>query len=95
MNKKRKLKICSRGHRFYKSSDCPTCPICWKRKKPNKEFPKISAPALRALLNAGIITLKDLSKWSEGQIRELHGIGPSTIPKLRIALKKNALSFSK
>jgi uncharacterized protein YdhG (YjbR/CyaY superfamily) len=26
---KGKLTICSRGHRFYKSSTQPTCPICW------------------------------------------------------------------
>ena len=23
------LKVCSRGHKFDKSSDCPVCPICW------------------------------------------------------------------
>ncbi len=23
------MKICSRGHHFYKSAERPTCPICW------------------------------------------------------------------
>ncbi len=37
-----KLKVCSRGHRFQKSSDCPVCPICWpgQRKKLKSDFPK-------------------------------------------------------
>ncbi len=58
-------------------------------------FPKMSAPAARALKNAKISTLKDLSRWSEEQIGELHGMGPSTIPSLRSALKKSGLSFKK
>lgn len=86
-------KICSRGHTFYKSSDCPICPICWKRKKPNPEFPKVSAPAVRALENAQIKNLQDLSKWSVKQLLELHGVGPSSIPILKAALKKKGLSF--
>ncbi len=28
-NKKGKLTICSRGHKFYKNADVPVCPICW------------------------------------------------------------------
>ena len=93
ISKKGKLKICSRGHKFYKSTDCPVCPICWQRKKPNPEFPKVSAPALRALENAGIKTLKGLSGWTEAEVLELHGMGPSAMPVLRKALKAKGLSF--
>ncbi|MBP7134375.1 DUF1801 domain-containing protein [Patescibacteria group bacterium] len=58
-------------------------------------FPKMSAPAARALKNAKIVTLKDLSRWSEKELSMLHGMGPSTIPSLRSALKKSGLSFKK
>ncbi len=59
----------------------------------NNEFPKTSAPAARALANANIKTLKDLSKWTEKELLTLHGIGPSAIPILKAALKKKGLSF--
>ncbi len=62
---------------------------------PKSEFPKISAPANRALANAQIKTLKDLSKWSEKELLALHGIGPSAIPPLKTALKARGLSFKK
>ncbi len=25
------LRTCEQGHEYYKSSDCPTCPVCEKR----------------------------------------------------------------
>lgn len=59
------------------------------------EFPKTSAPASRALANAGIKTLKGLSQWTEKDLLKLHGIGPSSIPILRKALKEKGLSFKK
>lgn len=90
-----KLKTCSQGHEFQKSSDCPVCPICEKNKKPDSEFPKIGAPALRALTNSKIKSLKDLSQWSEAEIMDLHGIGPSALPRLKQALKKAKLTFKK
>lgn len=90
-------KTCSRGHRFQKSSDCPVCPICWSgyyREKNKGDFPdKLSAPALRALLNANITSLSKLSRHSKTEILELHGMGPSSMPKLSAALKKKGLSF--
>ena len=58
-------------------------------------FPKISAPALRVLANAKIRTLKELSALTEKELLELHGIGPSAIPPLKAALKKEGLSFKK
>ena len=59
------------------------------------DFPKISNPALRALNNAGITSLAKLSQYSEEEILELHGMGPSTIPKLRTALRAKRFSFKK
>src|SRR5438309_1005170 len=45
---KKTLKTCSRGHEFYKSSDCPVCPKCWPGfyEKNKSDFPKLAAPAL-------------------------------------------------
>lgn len=56
-------------------------------------FPKLSAPASRALRHAGIVKLKDLSKWSEQELLKLHGVGPSTLPTLRRALKGRGWRF--
>lgn len=94
MAKKGILKICSKGHRYYKSSDCPTCPICEQERKPSDGFLSVlPAPARRALEGAGIKTLQQLSKRRESEILKLHGIGPSSIPKLRQALDSVGLTF--
>lgn len=84
------LKVCSRGHEFYKSSDCPVCPVCWpgQRKKLQSDFPKIGAPALRALANENIKQLSDLQKFSEDELLCLHGFGPKALSILKEALKE-------
>ena len=88
------LRTCPKGHRYYKSSDCPTCPICEEEKKPKDGFLSLlAAPARRALENNGITTLKQLSKFSEEEILKFHGMGKSSLPKLREALSENNLSF--
>ena len=93
---KSSLRICEKGHKYYKSSDCPVCPICEKEKKPASGFlSKLGAPARRALELEGLDTLIKLSKISEKDLLQLHGVGPSTLPKLRIALKEKGLSFKK
>jgi uncharacterized protein len=90
------LRTCKNGHRFRKSSDCPVCPVCEAERKPETGFLSgLSAPARRALENAGIKTLKQLSRRSEAEILEFHGMGPVSIPKLRAALKSEGLSFRK
>jgi uncharacterized protein YdhG (YjbR/CyaY superfamily) len=90
------MRICKNGHHFIKTSDCPTCPICEKERKPKSGFlSELSAPAIRALENKKIKTLLQLSKYSEADILALHGMGPGSIPKLRAALKKEKLSFKK
>ena len=88
------LKACKNGHKFYKSSDCPTCPICEEKRKPKDNFLSlIGAPARRALEREGIITLEKLSTYSEKEILSLHGMGKSTIPKLQKLLVDKELSF--
>lgn len=94
METKGTLKTCKRGHQFYKSSDCPTCPVCEAERKPQDGFlALIGAPARRALERENIKTLEALAKWTEKEIVSLHGMGPSTIPKLKKALKDKDLSF--
>ncbi|MDQ3290549.1 MAG: hypothetical protein M3Q05_04595 [Bacteroidota bacterium] len=53
----------------------------------------LGAPARRALENKGITTLQQLAQFSEAEIFKLHGIGPSSLPKLRQALEEQELSF--
>ena len=90
------LRICGNGHKYYKSSDCPTCPICEASRKPTSGFLSlISAPARRALENAGITTLDKLSEQCEEDILKLHGIGKTAIPILRQALETENLAFAK
>jgi len=90
------LRICPKGHKYYKSSDCPVCPFCERDKKPEDGFLSLlGAPARRALENKGITTLRKLSDFSEKEILKLHGMGPGSIPKLRSALKSAGLNFNK
>ncbi|MFA7322804.1 MAG: DUF1801 domain-containing protein [Candidatus Nanopelagicales bacterium] len=42
----------------------------------------LSAPARRALVNAGILTIEDLKARNLAEIRHLHGIGPSALKLL-------------
>ncbi len=56
--------------------------------------PKLGAPADRALAGAGIKTLKQLTKFSEAEIKQLHGVGPNALGKLRQALADKGLAFA-
>lgn len=87
-------KTCEKGHTYFKTSDCPTCPICENERKPKFGFlSKLSAPAIRALENAGIDSLEKLASRTEEEILKLHGIGKSAIPKLKESLEQEGLSF--
>ncbi len=55
---------------------------------------KLSQPAQRALAGAGIKNLKQLSKFSETEIKQLHGMGPNALNQLRTALAAKGLSFA-
>jgi len=92
---KKTLRTCKSGHQYYKSSDCPTCPACEAAKKPKDGFLSLLyAPARRALENAGIKTLKELSTYSANDILKLHGIGKTIIPILERELKNAGLRFN-
>ncbi|MGY6741614.1 MAG: RNA polymerase alpha subunit C-terminal domain-containing protein [Cecembia sp.] len=95
MEKQKTLRICEKGHRYYKSSDCPTCPKCEKEKRPQEGFlALLSSPARSALVEyLGIDTLDKLSKYSEKEILKLHGMGKASLPILRKALAEKGLSF--
>jgi DNA-directed RNA polymerase alpha subunit len=41
----------------------------------------------------GITTLAQLTAYSEKEILQLHGMGKSSIPKLRAVLEEKGLSF--
>ncbi|WOV85677.1 hypothetical protein PGH26_06995 [Sporosarcina jeotgali] len=88
------LKVCKQGHRYSKKSDCPACPICEKERKPEREFlSRLSAPARRALENNEIYSLEILAAYTEKELLQFHGLGPSSIPKLQTALKEQGMSF--
>jgi DNA-directed RNA polymerase alpha subunit len=89
-------RTCEKGHSYFKSSDCPTCPTCEQERKPINGFLSLlSAPARRALENNGVTSLEELSTYSEKDILKFHGMGPASLPKLRSALKESQLSFKK
>lgn len=91
---KRSLRVCKKGHEYYKSSDCPVCPICEQQRKPDDGFlSKLSAPARRALEHHGITTIQQLSTYSEKEVLQFHGMGPASLPKLRASLEESGLSF--
>lgn len=90
------LKTCENGHQFYKSSDCPVCPVCEEERKPEDGFLSLlGAPARRALERAGIKTITQLAARTETEILALHGLGPSSLPKLKEALASKKLTFRK
>ncbi|MBK6950616.1 MAG: hypothetical protein IPH24_00855 [Crocinitomicaceae bacterium] len=87
---------CKNGHTFFKSSDCPTCPFCEAERKPKDSFlTTLAAPARRAMENNGILTLKKLASFSEKELLQFHGLGKSSIPKLKEALNEAGLQFRK
>ncbi len=58
-------------------------------------FPgKIAKPAQRALANAGITGWQQLSKLTEIELMQLHGIGQNAFTQLKNSLKEQGLSFS-
>jgi DNA-directed RNA polymerase alpha subunit len=88
------LKTCKKGHRYNKTSDCPTCPICEAERKPETGFlSKLAAPARRALEREGILTHEKLATFSEKEILALHGFGKSSLPILKKALREKKLDF--
>ena len=56
-------------------------------------FPKLAAPARRALSAAGYTRLDQLTQVSEADLAKLHGMGTTTIAALHEALHERGMSF--
>ena len=61
----------------------------------DNNFPKLGAPAERALAQAGYTKLAQLTKITEAELNRLHGMGPNALGQLREALTLQGLSFAK
>jgi hypothetical protein len=57
------------------------------------DLPRLPAPAQRALAGAGYTHLEDLTKVTESEVMQLHGMGPNAMRALRTALEERGLSF--
>jgi hypothetical protein len=55
----------------------------------------LSQPALRALDSVGVKRLKDLTRFTEGELLELHGMGPKAMTAIRAALTAENLALRK
>jgi len=58
------------------------------------ELPKVGAPALRALHDAGYSTLRQVAEVPRRQLAELHGMGPKALTILEQALAEHGLQLS-
>lgn len=56
---------------------------------------QLSAPARRALENAGITKLAELKIFTEKELLQLHGFGKASLPKLKAAMASAGLNFLK
>lgn len=90
------LHTCTKGNENYKSSNCPTCPICEEEGKPENGFlPKLGAPARRTLENYTINLWKSFQNSTEKEILQWHGMAPATITKLKNGYKKRGFRSKK
>lgn len=53
----------------------------------------VSAPARRALADAGYTQLRQLTKITEADLLELHGMGPKAVTAIKAAMKTRGLGF--
>ena len=96
MKSKPTLRTCENGHKYYKSSDCPSCSVCEAQRKPDSGFLSLlSSPARNALVHEGITSVEKLAGYSEKEILSIHGIGPASLPALRKALAGENRRFRK
>lgn len=56
-------------------------------------FEVLAKPAQRALSEHGVTSLELLAMYHEHDILQWHGIGPSSIPKLKQLLAERGLTF--
>src|SRR5574338_225343 len=63
--------------------------------KKSGDLPKgLSAPARRALAQAGCTNLEQVSNFSQAELKKLHGMGPKALDQLRSALAENGMAFA-
>ena len=60
-------------------------------KQSDHDLPKLAAPAQRALHGAGITKLEQLTRISEAELMQLHGIGRNVLATLRMTLAEHGL----
>ena len=88
------LRTCEKGHTYYKSTDCPSCPTCDKENIPTDGFlARLSNPARNALIHEGITTIEQLATYTEKDILKIHGIGKASLPAFHQSLKEAGLTF--
>ncbi len=86
--------VCYRGHKYYKTKECPACPQCVIDRVAKKNFlSSLPAPARRSLENAGIRTPRMLSLKRKSELLALHGVSKTVIPKLKRILNRYDLEF--
>ena len=59
------------------------------------DLPKLAAPAQRALQSAGITNLAQLTKVSEEELMQLHGMGKNALNTCKKHLKRTGCHFVK
>ncbi len=59
----------------------------------NVDFPKVGAPALRALTGAGYTQLAQLAGVPQAELKKLHGMGPKALGILQEALEQQGQSL--
>ena len=55
---------------------------------------KLVKPAQRAIENAGIVSIEQLSTYTEKEVISLHGIGKNAFRIIKETLHENGLDFS-
>ena len=58
-------------------------------------LPRIGQPAMRALAAISVTSIEQLTKFTEIEIAQLHGMGPKALKILRDELARNGLKFKK
>ena len=84
----RGLKVCGTDRHNDKRSGGPAL-----HNETDPGFPKLSAPARRALSGAGYTQLEQLTQTPESDLTKLHGIGLRAVLALGAALHERGLSF--
>ena len=89
------FKISIKGLSFnLQEQQLPYLPRVWRRTPNSRWVTFISRrPARRAFESRNIYSLEQLSMYSAAKILTFHGMGPSSIPKLRQALESKDLGF--